>query len=287
MLRSWSPPPPYLMLAPKTLKRLNYPYLFLTPKTSKDMSYVLSPAWNPGQLRRNLHSGDKTQSASRLQTEFGLHVSRYLLLCYLLIPPQPLPISPRCVLITWHFSLINWDLDRNPPWSLFFFLALFSSRFAVPLAPMNNWVCWTGQILMQKYSTKFLQIESNNTSKPLFTMIKWVSSHTGIVQYMQLLQHNILYKQTQGKKPHDHLIRWGESIWQNPTPIHDKSLGKIRSSEHIYKHNKSDIVQINSKHEIKWRETIAIPLKPGTRQGCHLFPFLFNTVLERLARASR
>ena len=151
MLRSWSPPPPYLMLAPKTLKRLNYPYLFLTPKTSKDMSYVLSPAWNPGQLRRNLHSGDKTQSASRLQSEFGLHVLRCPLLCSLLITPQPLPISPRCVLITWHFSLINWDLDRNPPWSLFFF-SLFSSRFAVPLAPMNNWVCWTGQILMQKYS---------------------------------------------------------------------------------------------------------------------------------------
>ena len=212
MLWSWSPPPPYLMLAPKTLKRLNYPYLFLTPKTSKDMSYVLSPAWNPGQLRRNLHSGDKTQSASRLQSEFGLHVLRCPLLCSLLITPQPLPISPRCVLITWHFSLINWDLDRNPPWSLLFFLAHYSFRFVVPLAPTNNWVCWTGQILMQKYSTKFLQTESKNTSKPLFTMIKWVSSHTGIVQYMQLLQHNILYKQTQGKKPHDHLIRCWNSL---------------------------------------------------------------------------
>jgi hypothetical protein len=31
----------------------------------------------------------------------------------------------------------------------------------------------------------------------------------------------------------------------------------------------------------------AIPLKSGTRQGCPLFPYLLNTVLEVLARAIR
>ena len=55
---------------------------------------------------------------------------------------------------------------------------------------------------------------------------------------MEIHQRNPLYKQTQRQNPHDNPIRCGESIGQNPTPIHDKSLGKIRNSRPIPKHDK-------------------------------------------------
>ena len=38
------------------------------------------------------------------------------------------------------------------------------------------------------------------------------SRDAGMVQYTEIHQHNPLYKQTQRQKPHDHLIRCGESI---------------------------------------------------------------------------
>ena len=44
-----------------------------------------------------------------------------------------------------------------------------------------------------------------------------------MVQYMEIHQHNPVYKQNQKQKPRDHLVRWGKSIQQDPTPIHDKS----------------------------------------------------------------
>jgi hypothetical protein len=48
---------------------------------------------------------------------------------------------------------------------------------------------------------------------------------------------------------------------KNPTPIHDKSLGKIRNSRPITKHNKSNIQQASSQHQTKWREAESNPTK--------------------------
>jgi hypothetical protein len=55
----------------------------------------------------------------------------------------------------------------------------------------------------------------------------------------------------------------------------------------IPKHNKSNIQQISSHHKSKWRELEAIPLKSEIRQGCPLSSYLFNIVLDVLARAIR
>jgi hypothetical protein len=46
-----------------------------------------------------------------------------------------------------------------------------------------------------------------------------------------------------------------KALDKNPTPIHDKSLGKIRNSMPIPKLNKSNLQQTSSQHQMKWRET--------------------------------
>ena len=58
---------------------------------------------------------------------------------------------------------------------------------------------------------------------------------------------------------------------------------EIRNSRFIPKYNKRNIQQTNSKHQTKWRET----QNSIKTQNCPLSSYLFNTVLEVLARAIR
>jgi hypothetical protein len=57
------------------------------------------------------------------------------------------------------------------------------------------------------------------------------------------------------------IFRCRESIRQDPTPIHDKSLGKIRNSRSMPKHDKSNLQQTSSQHQSKWCEAGSNPTK--------------------------
>ena len=108
-----------------------------------------------------------------------------------------------------------------------------------------------------------------------------------MVQCTDIYQCNPQHKQTQRKKPHGHFIRCWKSIWQISASFHVKVLERnaiqgtyINIVKAIYSKPVALIKQNGEKLE-------TISLKSGTRQGCHLSPYLFNIVLEVLDRPIR
>lgn len=95
-------------------------------------------------------------------------------------------------------------------------------------------------------------------------------------------------KELKDKTLYDHLIRCGESLWQNRTHLHDKSLGEIRNTGHTPKHRKGNLQQAYSQHQIKWRGTQSnsTKIRNKTRLPAPCIS-LFNIVLGVLARAIR
>ena len=101
---------------------------------------------------------------------------------------------------------------------------------------------------------------------------------------------NLLYKQTQRKKSHAHLLRCRKSIWQNTTTLHVKSIGEIMNSRALPKHNNSNLLQTNSPYQIKSRHTWSNPTKiwdktrkptlPITIQHCTWSPRQSNSTTK-------
>jgi hypothetical protein len=89
------------------------------------------------------------------------------------------------------------------------------------------------------------------------------------------------------KKIHYHLITCRKGLWQNPTPLQDKSPREIRGKRDKLQHNKSSLQQDHTHINFNGGKLKVIPLKSRTRQGHRTSWYLLSIVLGVLTREIR
>jgi hypothetical protein len=104
---------------------------------------------------------------------------------------------------------------------------------------------------------------------------------------MEIHQHNPLYIQTQRENPHDHLNRCCENIWQIQHPFMIKVLERSGIQGPYWNIIKAIYSKAIANIKVNGEKLEAIQLKLGNREGCPLFLYLLNIVLEVLSWAIR
>ena len=105
---------------------------------------------------------------------------------------------------------------------------------------------------------------------------------------MESHQHNQLYEQAQGKKPHMITSLDAEKEFEKiQHPFMLKVLERLEIQGPYLNIVKAIYSNPVANIKLNGEKLEAIPLKSGTIQGCPLSPYLFCIVLEDLARAIR
>jgi hypothetical protein len=98
---------------------------------------------------------------------------------------------------------------------------------------------------------------------------------------------NAEHQQKQRQKPLDHFNRCRKRFRQDPTPLHIKAIRKLGIEGMYLNIVKAIYDKPTANIMLNGEKLKPFPLKSGMRQGCPIYPLLFNIVLDFLAKAIR
>jgi hypothetical protein len=90
-----------------------------------------------------------------------------------------------------------------------------------------------------------------------------------MVQYTTFHQHNPLYKQTQRQKPHDHLLRWGETLDKIQHPFIIKVLERSGIQGPYLTMIKAIYSKLVANIKVNGEKLEEIPLNQGLDKAAH------------------